>query len=161
MRFDEGFRRPEGVPRLAQAIREQAGGRTLRFMEICGTHTMAIAKAGLRPLLAPQVRLLSGPGCPVCVTPAGVIDAVLELAARPGVTLVSYGDLLRVPGSARGDTLLRRRALGADVRVAYSPLEAVEIAAREPSREVVFLGVGFETTAPARPPACWRQRSAG
>lgn len=148
MRFDEGFRRPEGVPRLAQAIREQAGSRTLRFMEICGTHTMAIAKAGLRPLLAPQVRLLSGPGCPVCVTPAGVIDAVLELAARPGVTLVSYGDLLRVPGSARGDTLLRRRALGADVRVAYSPLEAVEIAAREPSREVVFLGVGFETTAP-------------
>ena len=97
MRFDEGFRRPEGVPRLAQAIREQAGSRTLRFMEICGTHTMAIAKAGLRPLLAPQVRLLSGPGCPVCVTPAGVIDAVLELAARPGVTLVSYGDLLRVP----------------------------------------------------------------
>lgn len=148
MRFDEGFRRPEGVPRLAQAIREQAGSRTLRFMEICGTHTMAIAKAGLRPLLAPQVRLLSGPGCPVCVTPAGVIDAVLELAARPGVTLVSYGDLLRVPGSARGDTLLRRRALGADVRVAYSPLEAVEIAAREPAREVVFLGVGFETTAP-------------
>ena len=139
-RVCRGWRRPSGSRRAAARCGSwRSAART----------QMAIAKAGLRPLLSRRrCGLLSGPGCPVCVTPAGVIDAVLELAARPGVTLVSYGDLLRVPGSARGDTLLRRRALGADVRVAYSPLEAVEIAAREPSREVVFLGVGFETTAP-------------
>ncbi len=144
------FRAPAGADRLAAAIRRraQALGRPVRLMEVCGTHTMAITKAGLRGLLAPQVRLLSGPGCPVCVTPAGAIDAALALAARPGVTVASYGDLLRVPGSQPGDTLLRRRALGAGVQVVYSPMEAVALAAADPARQVVFLGVGFETTAP-------------
>ena len=107
------FRRPSNAAALVRAIRSLTdGARPLRIMEICGTHTMAIAQAGLRELLAPGVRLVSGPGCPVCVTPAGAIDAILRLSQRPGVIVASYGDLLRVPGTARGDTLLRRRALG-------------------------------------------------
>ena len=149
MLCEDAFRRPDGGAKLAQAIREMtADGAPVRLMEICGTHTMAIAKAGLRPMLAPGVKLLSGPGCPVCVTPAGAIDEILRISALPGVTVASYGDLLRVPGSVRGDTLLRRKALGADVLTVYSPIEAVEAAAAYPDRQVVFLGVGFETTAP-------------
>ena len=120
----------------------------IALMEVCGTHTMAIAKAGIRSLLPGNIRLLSGPGCPVCVTVQEEIDAYLELAMRPGVTVCTYGDMVRVPGSRPGDNLARRRALGADVRIVYSPVDAVEIAAAQPSREVVFLGVGFETTAP-------------
>ena len=152
MRYKVGeadFRRPKNAAALAAAIRGLTDPqRPVRLMEICGTPTMAIARAGLRGVLAPGVKLLSGPGCPVCVTPAGAIDAVLRLSEQPGVTVASYGDLLRVPGSVRGDTLLRRRALGARVLTVYSPLEAVEAAAADPAREVVFLGVGFETTAP-------------
>lgn len=152
MPFDawlNAFRTPEGAARLVADIRRRTENRApVRIMEICGTHTMAIAKAGLRSLLAPGVELISGPGCPVCVTPAGELDAALELSARPGVTLATYGDLLRVPGSVRGDTLLRRRAAGADVRTVYSAADAVELARNTPDRQVVFLGVGFETTAP-------------
>ena len=119
-----------------------------RLMEVCGTHTMAIAEAGIRSLLPENVRLLSGPGCPVCVTPAELIDAVLALAMEKNVILASYGDMIRVPGSTPGDSLQRRRALGADVRVCYSPMDALDIARANPAKEVVFLGVGFETTAP-------------
>ncbi len=120
----------------------------LRLMEVCGTHTMAIAKAGLRTALPPRIRLISGPGCPVCVTPAGALDEVLRIAMEPGVLVATYGDLIRVPGSVRGDDLARRRALGADVRVVYSAMDAVELAQNNPEKQVVFLGVGFETTAP-------------
>ena len=120
----------------------------VKLMEVCGTHTMAIAKAGIKSLLPPQVELLSGPGCPVCVTPAEIIDQILDLAMEPGVILTSYGDMLRVPGSRPGDSLLRRRALGARVEIVYSPMDAIEIAKANPAKEVVFLGVGFETTAP-------------
>ena len=145
----KAFRNPAGAARLAEDIRRRTKDRPpVRIMEICGTHTMSIAKAGLRSLLAPGVELISGPGCPVCVTPAGDMDAALELSARPGVTIATYGDLLRVPGSVRGDTLLRRRAEGADVRTVYSAADAVDLARANPDREVVFLGVGFETTAP-------------
>ena len=119
-----------------------------KIMEVCGTHTMAIAEAGIRSLLPRQVRLLSGPGCPVCVTLPEDIDAVLELAMEKDLILTSYGDMLRVPGSRRGDSLLRRRALGADVRIVYSPMDALDIAEREPNKQIVFLGIGFETTAP-------------
>ena len=122
--------------------------REVCLMEVCGTHTMAIAEAGIRTLLPPEVKLLSGPGCPVCVTPPEEIDAMLALSAEPGVILTTYGDMLRVPGSRRGDSLIRRRALGADVRVVYSPVDAIKIAEENPQKEVVFLGVGFETTAP-------------
>ena len=120
----------------------------VRLMEVCGTHTMAIAKSGIRSMLPGNVKLLSGPGCPVCVTPGEVIDAVLDLAMRPGVILATYGDMVRVPGSRPGDNLARRRALGARVEVVYSPVDAVELAQKNPDSEVVFLGVGFETTAP-------------
>ena len=119
-----------------------------RIMEVCGTHTMAIAESGIRSLLPAQVQLLSGPGCPVCVTPPEDIDAVLDLAGEKDLILTGYGDMLRVPGSRRGDSLLRRRALGADVRIVYSPMDALAIAEQEPGKQVVFLGIGFETTAP-------------
>lgn len=149
MLYEQAFRRPEGIPKLLKGIQRLAETTgTVRLMEICGTHTMAIAKAGIRSLLPAGVRLISGPGCPVCVTPAGVMDEILKLAGRPEVTIASYGDLLRVPGSRKGDTLLRKKALGASVFTVYSPMEALELAASQPSRQVVFLGVGFETTAP-------------
>ena len=147
MHFDSEFRRPEGSAKLLDAIRGMEMP-AVRMMEVCGTHTMAIAKSGLRQVLPSHIKLISGPGCPVCVTPAAAIDQILELSSRPGVTLTTYGDLMRVPGSVRGDDLRRRRALGADVRVVYSPMDALEIARKEPERQVVFLGVGFETTAP-------------
>ena len=145
----KAFRSPAGAAGLAADIRRRTANRPpVRIMEICGTHTMAIAKAGLRTLLAPGVELISGPGCPVCVTPAGEIDAALSLCERPGIILATYGDLMRVPGSVRGDTLLARRAAGADVRTVYSAADAVDLARANPDHEVVFLGVGFETTAP-------------
>ena len=135
---------------MLAAIRGMAlerDGKPFTLMEVCGTHTMAIAKAGLRQLLPPSVRLISGPGCPVCVTPSGALDAVLDFAMRRDVILTTYGDLLRVPGSKRGDSLLARRALGADVRMVYSPMDALEMA-KGTEKQVVFLAVGFETTAP-------------
>ena len=135
------------VRKLLAAIEALPLGET-RLMEVCGTHTMAIAKSGIRSMLPEKVKLLSGPGCPVCVTPPQVIDAVLELAMGPEITIATYGDMVRVPGSRPGDSLQRRRALGAKLLVLYSPVDAVEYAKENPDREVVFLGVGFETTAP-------------
>lgn len=132
-----------------------------RIMEVCGTHTMAIAKAGIRSMLPENVRLLSGPGCPVCVTPSSVIDAVLELSMRPDVIIASYGDMLRVPGSIPGDSLQRRRAMGARVEIVYSPIDAIDLADANPDRETVFLGVGFETTAPGTAAAILTARDAG
>ena len=138
---------PFDTQRVLRAIEALELGE-VRLMEVCGTHTMAIAKSGIRSLLPENVKLLSGPGCPVCVTPPEVIDAVLELAMRPDVILTTYGDMVRVPGSTPGDNLSRRRALGARVEVVYSPVDAVKLARENPDKEVVFLGVGFETTAP-------------
>ncbi len=116
-------------------------------MEVCGTHTMAIARHGLRALFPAGVTLLSGPGCPVCVTPVEDIDRAILLARAPGVTIASFGDMLRVPGS--GSSLEKERSAGADIRVVYSPVDAVRIAEETPARHIVFIGVGFETTAPA------------
>ncbi len=115
-------------------------------MEVCGTHTMAISQSGIRRALDPRLRLLSGPGCPVCVTAQPDIDMVIALAQRHGVAVVTFGDMLRVPGS-RG-SLETARAAGADVRIVYSPLDIVAMAEAEPVREFAFAGVGFETTAP-------------
>jgi hydrogenase expression/formation protein HypD len=132
---------------LVQAIhREAAALGVVRLMEICGTHTMAIRRAGIPALLPKNIILLSGPGCPVCVTPNAVIDRAVALARLPGVIIATFGDMLRVPGSST--SLTRERGKGADVRVVYSPLDALTIAKSEPTREVIFLGVGFETTAP-------------
>lgn len=129
------------IAELAQRV-----ARKVTFMEVCGTHTMAISRSGLRPLLPSNVRLISGPGCPVCVTDTGYIDAAIELARRPEVIVTTFGDLVRVPGS--GSSLERERAAGAAVRVVYSPADALALAREHPSKRVVFLGVGFETTAP-------------
>ena len=148
------------VRKLLAAIEALPLGET-RLMEVCGTHTMAIARSGLKTLLPGNIRLLSGPGCPVCVTPAEVIDGVLELAMEKNVILTTYGDMLRVPGSNPGDSLLRRRALGARVEIVYSPVDAVTLAKENPGREVVFLGVGFETTAPGTAAAVQMAREQG
>ena len=131
------------------------------LMEVCGTHTMAIAKSGIRSMLPKGVKLLSGPGCPVCVTPSTDIDAVLALSMRSDVILATYGDMVRVPGSTPGDNLARRRALGAQIRVVYSPADAVELAKQNPGKEVVFLGVGFETTAPGTAAAALTAKEEG
>ena len=135
------------IRKLCSAIAKLPVGQ-VKLMEVCGTHTMAIAKSGIKSMLPDNIKLLSGPGCPVCVTPAEVIDSVLELAMRPEVVIATYGDMVRVPGSTAGDSLQRRRALGARVEIVYSPVDAVEYARQNPDKEVVFLGVGFETTAP-------------
>lgn len=142
------FRDPGLARGLVEAIRREGAGRApVRIMEVCGTHTMAIARNGIRSLLADRVTLLSGPGCPVCVTPTGYIDAAVDLGGSRGAVLATFGDMLRVPGSRT--SLEKERGKGVDVRVVYSPLDAVRLAESLPGREVVFLGVGFETTAPA------------
>jgi hydrogenase expression/formation protein HypD len=129
------------------------------LMEICGGQTHTIMRYGLHHLLPPQVELVHGPGCPVCVTPAGILDRAVELALRPEVTLVTYGDMLRVPGSKMD--LQSARARGADVRMVYSPLDALRVARSAPDRTVVFLAVGFETTAPANAMAVYQAEREG
>ncbi len=130
--------------RLAQW--HQRNNRKLTLMEVCGTHTVALSKSGIRDALRPWLDLRSGPGCPVCVTDQEDIDRMLALAALPDVTVTTFGDMMRVPGT-RGN-LARAKAAGADIRIVYSPLEAVAIATGEPQREVIFMGIGFETTVP-------------
>src|SRR5690606_20884222 len=117
------------------------------LMEVCGGQTHAIVRFGIDELLPPQITLLHGPGCPVCVTPLEIIDKALAIAQRPEVIFTSFGDMLRVPGSETD--LLASKAQGADVRIVYSPLDALAIAEANPERQVVFFAVGFETTAPA------------
>jgi len=129
------------------------------LMEICGGQTHTLMRYGIDELLPSQVELVHGPGCPVCVTPLEVIDKALAIASRPEVTLVSYGDMLRVPGSH--SDLFHVKANGGDVRVTYSPMEALKIARANPARRVVFLGIGFETTAPANAMAVWQAAREG
>jgi hydrogenase expression/formation protein HypD len=129
------------------------------LMEICGGQTHTIMRYGLDELLPRGLELVHGPGCPVCVTPLETIDKAIALAARRDVTLVSYGDMLRVPGS--NSDLFRAKAQGADVRVAYSPVDAIKLASRLPDRKVVFLAIGFETTAPANAMAAWMAKRRG
>ena len=128
-------------------------------MEICGGQTHTIMRYGLDELLPKSVELVHGPGCPVCVTPLETIDKAIALALRPDVILVSYGDMLRVPGS--NSDLFRAKAQGADVRIAYSPTEAIKIAQANPARNVVFLAIGFETTAPPNAMAAWQAKREG
>ena len=139
-----------GVARLQRDIAAAAaavpGDGPIALMEVCGTHTVAIRRSGLRSLLPGRVRLVSGPGCPVCVTSQGTIDALVDLAGRPGVTVATFGDMIRVPGSR--SSLEREKAGGGHVAVCYSVLEALDLARRRPDETVVFAAVGFETTAP-------------
>ncbi|MDD2735625.1 MAG: hydrogenase formation protein HypD [Desulfuromonadaceae bacterium] len=148
MRFQDEFRDRELVQNMAGNIRHMAGklSSPVNFMEVCGTHTMSIYQYGIRSLLPENVRLVSGPGCPVCVTPIGYVDKALACAADPTNIVATFGDMLRVPGSH--SSLMEQRAGGADIRIVYSPLDAVALAKNNPERRVVFLGVGFETTAP-------------
>ncbi|GAB4259905.1 MAG: hydrogenase formation protein HypD [Thermoleophilia bacterium] len=146
MRYFDEFRDKAAATGLLEALRRVELPEPVTFMEVCGSHTMAISRFGIRGLLPSTIRLVSGPGCPVCVTPVRAVDHALALAALPQVTIATFGDLLRVPGSR--SSLEQARAAGADVRVVYSVLDALALARRESSRRVVFLGVGFETTAP-------------
>jgi hydrogenase expression/formation protein HypD len=157
VRFRDEYRDPQAAHRLAAAIRRTVT-RPRTIMEVCGGQTHAIVRHGIDRLLEGAVTLLHGPGCPVCVTPQGYIDRAIALAAQ-GVVLCSYGDMLRVPGSA-GD-LLGAKARGAAVRMVYSPLDAVAIARALPDREVVFFAIGFETTAAPNAAAVLRARELG
>jgi hydrogenase expression/formation protein HypD len=148
MKYVDEYRNAEAVQSLVQRITRLVT-RPWNIMEICGGQTHAILKYGLDTLLPPEVTLIHGPGCPVCVTAAETIDIAITLAHQPQVILCSYGDMLRVPGSRTQGDLLSAKAQGADVRVLYTPLDALNIAQANPDKEVIFFAVGFETTAPA------------
>ena len=148
MKYVDEFRDPALAQRLAQRLRAEADpARHYSFMEFCGGHTHALARHGVLDLLPPNLRMIHGPGCPVCVLPVGRIDMALQLALQRDVMLCSYGDVMRVPAS-QGLSLQRAKARGADIRMVYSPADALQLARANPSREVVFLAIGFETTTP-------------
>lgn len=153
------FRDPAIARGLIKAIEAIELPRTMNIMEVCGTHTVSIAKNGLRDVMPDTVRLISGPGCPVCVTANRDIDTAIELARTPGVTVTTFGDMMKVPGSR--SSLSREKGDGADVRIVYSPLDALALAEKEPERQVVFIGVGFETTVPIIAAAIKRAKAAG
>jgi len=158
MKYLDEYRDPD----LARSLLDRIAAVVTRpwvIMEICGGQTHSIMRHGIDQLLPPEITLVHGPGCPVCVTPLETIDRALAIAARPGVIFTSFGDMLRVPGSR--DDLLRLKSRGADVRMVYSPLEAVKLARDNPGREVVFLAVGFETTAPGNAMALKAARDQG
>ncbi|WP_409055000.1 hydrogenase formation protein HypD [Streptomyces sp. SYP-A7185] len=146
MKYLDEYRDPELARRLLDQLRTTAT-RPWQIMEVCGGQTHTLVRQGIDELLPAGIRMIHGPGCPVCVTPLETLDRAMAIAARPGVVFTSFGDMLRVPGSETD--LLALRARGADVRVVYTPMDAVRMAQESPDREVVFLAVGFETTAPA------------
>jgi len=145
MKYIDEFRDRDIVKGLLKDIKECSDGK-INLMEVCGTHTMAIFRSGIKQLLASSINLISGPGCPVCVTSQSDIDRMLYLARYKDVVITTFGDMLKVPGTS--GSLEKERALGADVRVIYSPLDALAIAEALPKKKIVFLAVGFETTAP-------------
>jgi len=158
MKYLDEYRDARIARALAAEVAREVRGHWV-LMEICGGQTHTIMRYGLDELLPANIELVHGPGCPVCVTPLETIDKALELAARPDVILVSYGDMLRVPGSTTD--LFTVKAKGGDVRVVYSPTEALKIARQDPERKVVFLAIGFETTAPANAMAVWQAKREG
>ena len=148
-KFVEEFERPEDARVLVSKIRELAAAARrdrVQFMEVCGTHTVAIFRYGIRDVIPASIRLLSGPGCPVCVTPNRSIDEFIAVSRKPGVVVAVFGDMMRVPGT--DSSLELEKARGADVRVVYSSLDALALARENPEKDVVFFAVGFETTAP-------------
>lgn len=158
MKYLTEFRDPELARKLFEEIRSMVT-RPWAIMEVCGGQTHSIIRNGIDQLLPEQVELVHGPGCPVCVTPLEMIDKALEIASRSGVIFCSFGDMLRVPGSEKD--LFRVKSEGGDVRVVYSPLDAVKLARENPDREVVFFGIGFETTAPANAMAVFQAKQQG
>lgn len=149
MKHVSEYRDPSASAKLLGAVSALSSrfGKKTRFMEVCGTHTMAAAKMGLEKILPSSIELLSGPGCPVCVSPASFIGKAVEYAGKDGVIVATFGDMMKVP--SRGNSLEKQRGLGSDIRVVYSPLDALAIAEENRDKTVIFLGVGFETTAPA------------
>jgi hydrogenase expression/formation protein HypD len=160
MKFVDEFRDPEVIGRTAEEIRRLADpGRHYRLMEVCGGHTHAIYRFGLKDVLPANIELIHGPGCPVCVLPMGRIDDGLALARRPDVIFSAFGDMMRVPG-AHGSPL-EHKAKGLDVRIVYSPSDALKLARTNPDRHVVFFAIGFETTAPSTALTLLRARAEG
>ena len=153
MKFLSEYRDQKAAEQLAAAIRKRVT-RPWTIMEICGGQTHTIVKSGLEDLLPKEIALVHGPGCPVCVTPIELIDKAVAIAQRPEVIFCSFGDMLRVPGSLK--SLFDVKAEGADVRIVYSPLDALKLAKANPAKQVVFFAVGFETTAPANAMAAWQ-----
>jgi hydrogenase expression/formation protein HypD len=158
MKYVDEYRDEATAQRYVDAI-QQTVTRPWTLMEICGGQTHTILKFGLDRMLPQEVTLVHGPGCPVCVTPVELLDKAIAIASRPGVIFCSFGDMLRVPGSHKD--LLMTKAGGGDVRMVYSPLDALKLAQQNPDREVVFFAVGFETTAPANAMAVWQARQMG
>jgi hydrogenase expression/formation protein HypD len=153
VKFLSEYRDQKAAGQLAHAIRERVT-RPWTIMEVCGGQTHTIVKSGLEDLLPREISLVHGPGCPVCVTPVELIDKAVAIAQRPEAIFCSFGDMLRVPGSSK--SLFDVKAEGADVRIVYSPLDALKLAKTNPNRQVVFFAVGFETTAPANAMAAWQ-----
>jgi len=147
MKFVDEFRDPAAARALVMSIKELARSDEFKFMEVCGGHTHTIYRHGIEHILPPNIELVHGPGCPVCVIPMGRVDDAMWLAERPDVIFTSFGDMMRVPGSK--GSLLEAKARGADVRFVYSPLDSLRIAVENPEKQVVFFAVGFETTAPS------------
>src|SRR5215468_8800970 len=158
MKYIDEFNDPELAKRLLDDIRATVT-QPWAIMEVCGGQTHSIIRHGIDQLIPDQVEMIHGPGCPVCVTPLEIIDKALEIASRPGVIFCSFGDMLRVPGSGRD--LFGVKSAGGDVRVVYSPLDALKIARENPSRPVVFFGIGFETTAPANAMTVYQAKRLG
>lgn len=158
MKFIDEYRDAQAAQQLARAI-HRCTTRPWTIMEVCGGQTHAIVKFGVDELLPRAIELVHGPGCPVCVTPVELIDQALEIAARPDVTFCSFGDMLRVPGTSKD--LFAVKANGGDIRIVYSPLDAVKLAQQQPAKHVVFFAVGFETTAPANAMAVYQAKQQG
>lgn len=158
MKYIDEYRDPEAAQRLAESI-QRVTTRPWTIMEVCGGQTHAIVKFGIDELLPSEITLLHGPGCPVCVTPVEQINKAIEIASRQEVIFTSFGDMLRVPGTEKD--LLSVKALGGDIRVVYSPLDALKIAQQNPEKQIVFFGVGFETTAPANAMAVYQAHKLG
>ena len=159
MRFVDEYRDPAAARALVSRIAELGGAEHYKFMEVCGGHTHTIYRHGIEHLLPTSVELVHGPGCPVCVIPMGRIDDAISVAQAPGVIFTSFGDMMRVPGS-RG-SLLGAKAQGADVRIVYSPLDALRVAVDNPEQPVVFFAVGFETTSPSTAATVLKARQDG
>ena len=158
MRYIDEYRSGQAAKKFAKKIRSITT-QPWTLMEICGGQTHTIVKYGIEDLLPREITLIHGPGCPVCVTPLEMIDKAIAIASRPDVVFTSFGDMLRVPGSSKD--LLSVKAAGGNIRMVYSPLDAVKIARQNPDKRVVFFAVGFETTAPANAMAVWQAKNLG
>jgi len=146
VRFISEFRDPDRTRALAGEIEGLLADREISLMEVCGTHTVSIFRSGLKSILPSSLRLISGPGCPVCVTPQSRIDTIIAYARQPDTIITTFGDMLKVPGTE--SSLREEKSRGADIRMVYSPLESVALARDNPEKKVIFLAIGFETTIP-------------